>query len=182
MIKTIVNKYCFLAASFSLLVGTSYAVAQNNTASKLVPVISVLLSDDSVQDSCITRIRVGNVVFDELDTECPSEGRNNSFAQYFTFTHSGGPLHIDLISDFPNSFETAVFIREGHERDGDVVTALEDDGTSDGFNQGGHDDAVSSRLRYANLPSGDYTIEATSFAEQTTGAFNLSMYGGLVTA
>jgi len=66
--KTIMNKVYFLAASLSLLGVSPYAAAQSESAARLVPVISLLLSEE--QDPCITPIRVGSVVFGRLTTEC----------------------------------------------------------------------------------------------------------------
>lgn len=180
MMKATMNKVYFLAASLSLLVVSPYAVAQSNSAASLVPVVSLLLSDE--QDPCVIPISVGDVVFDTLDPECPPQERANSFGKYFSFSHPGGPLHIDLISDFPNSFESALSIREGRGREGQRIDALEEDGSANGFNQGSHEDGVSARLRYADLSAGAYTIEAASITNNVAGAFNLSVYSRVVTA
>ena len=184
--KTIMNKVCLLAVSLSCLVSSPLVIAQSNSAAALVPVIYLLLLDEEQErDPCVVLIRLGSVVFDTLDPECPPQERANSFGKYFSFFHPGGPLHIDLISDSPNSFESALSIREGG-RTGDRITALEEDGSANGFNQGSHDHSLNSRLRYSSLPSGVYTIEAASIAptadDAIEGAFNLSVYGSIVTA
>ena len=95
MIKILMNKVCLLAASLSLLVVSLHAVAQSDSAGRLVPIISLLFEEDP----CITAIHVGDVVLGELDAECPSQGRSNRSARYFAFNHVGGSLYIDLISD-----------------------------------------------------------------------------------
>ena len=185
MMKTIMNKVYFLAASLSLLGVSPYAAAQSESAARLVPVISLLL-----QDPCITPIRVGNVVFAELSTECKPEARMDSnAAHYFSFSHAGGPLYIESISDFPDSFQSTLNLRKGRGRDGVFVTTPEGGSTAnnDGFGSG---EAISV-VRYIiapaslnGLPAGDYTIEV-GFRASTSGAqraFTLSVYGDLVTA
>lgn len=89
----------------------------------------------------------------------------------------GGALLIDLVSDFPNSYNTFVSLREGEGRDGEFVQ-----GDDNGEDDNDHDDHFSARIRESALPAGRYTIEASSLSVETNGAYNLSVYGNKVTA
>ena len=188
MMKTIMNKVCLLAVSLSCLSSSPLVVAQSNSAAALAPVIFLLLEEE--QDPCITPIRVGSVVFGRLSSECEPEAREDSdAAHYFSFNHTGGPLYIESISDFPDSFQSTLNLRQGRGRDGAFVTIPEDGSTSagNGFGSG----RALSTIRYINaasspngLPAGEYTIEV-GFRASTSGAqraFTLSVYGDLVTA
>ena len=174
-----------LSLSFFISAGV---LAQSEPAGFIPPIISLLLDED--EDPCITPIRVGDVVFAELSTECQPEARLDSdAAQYFSFTHTGGPLYIESISDFPDSFQSTLNLRTGRGRDGDFVTTPENGSNSPG-NGFGSGEAISV-VTYISaggtpngLPAGDYTIEV-GFRAATSGlqrAFTLSVYGDLVTA
>ena len=116
MMKTIMNKVCLLAVSLSYLSSSPLVIAQSNSAAALAPVIFLLLEEE--QDPCITPIRVGSVVFGRLSTECEPEAREDSdAAHYFSFNHTGGPLYIESISDFPDSFQSTLNLRLGRGRD-----------------------------------------------------------------
>jgi hypothetical protein len=156
---------CLLSAPIS-------SQAQSQNARVLAPIISLLLDSDN----CLRPINVGSTVFDTLEPQCLS-GRDGdmsagTFAAYFTFNHEGGPLHIDLLSDFPNSYDAYLILRSGEGRGGDAVE-IDDDG---------HEGLLSSQIRIQLLAAGRYTIEASSFLEATAGAYNLSVYGNKVTA
>ncbi len=112
----------------SLVLVNTPALAQSANAKKIVPVITFLLSGDD----CIKPLVVGDVVFDTIDSKCPSVKQGDGsvtgqHASYYSFTHPGGALHIDLISDFPNSYDAYLALRHGEGRDGDLV---EDGGAS----------------------------------------------------
>ncbi len=169
----------------SLVLVNTPVFAQSVNAKKIVPVITFLLSGDD----CIKPLVVGDVVFDTLDSKCADQVIQGTglvvtgqYASYYSFTHPGGPLHIDLISDFPNSYDAYLALRHGEGRDGDLV---EDGGAilgdTNGFDDDGHEDYHSSRLIYLSLPAGRYTIEATSY-DVAEGSYNLSVYGSKVTA
>ena len=189
MMKTIMNKVCLLALSLSCLGSSPLVIAQSNSVAALVPVISLLLEEEQEQDPCITPIRVGSVVFGRLSDECPPTSRSDSdAAHYFSFSHAGGPLYIESLSDSPDSFQSTLNLLQGRGRDGDSVTTGEDGAvSSNGFGSGR---AISS-IRYISaentpngLPAGQYTIEV-GFRASTSGAqraFTLSVYGDLVTA
>lgn len=168
------NLAVILAAAFMVgaLCKPAIGYAQN---SKALPAIISLLLDS---DRCITPIKVGDVVFDTLDPTCPSEGRGaGTFAAYYSFSHAGGPLHIDLLSNFPNSYDAYLFLRNGEARDGSLVV-----GDDDGSDDDGHEDLLSSRIIESNLPAGRYTIEATAVYTGVVGSLSLSVYGNKVTA
>lgn len=154
---------------------SSKVFAQSDNVSFLPPIISLLLDGDE----CITPIRVGDVVFDTLDPECESTltttgSQGDVFARYFSFTHPGGPLHIDLLIDLPVIFDAVLGLRDGDARDGALIDS----------DDNGHSDFRSSRLVFQNLAAGRYTIEATTSQTNSNleGNFNLSVYGNLVTA
>jgi hypothetical protein len=154
---------CLLSAPIS-------SQAQSQNARVLSPIVSLLLDSDD----CVRTINVGSTVFDTLDPQCLSEyeGAEGYFAGYFTFNHEGGPIHIDLLSDFPNSYDAYLTLRRGEGRRGEIE-AEDDDG---------HEDRRSSQIRMSPLAAGLYTIETSSYKTATTGAYNLSVYGDKVTA
>lgn len=174
---------------------TNRAEAQNDIAGTLPPIISLLLDGDR----CITSIGVGSVVQGEVDATCASQVHIDNLtgngitlespASYFAFSHKGGALHIDLLSDFPNSENPFLALRAGEGRDGEVL-ASETNGTSsnqanvpgNGVDGSSHPDAFGSRLLYDDLPAGRYTVEVTMANLNLSGAYTLSVYGSKVTA
>ncbi len=191
MMKTIMNKVCLLALSLSCFVSAPLAIAQSNSAAALVPVISLLLEEE--QDPCITPIRVGSVVFGRLSDECPPTSRSDSdAAAYFSFTHTGGPLYIESLSDSPNSFQSTLNLLNGRGRgDPEVFVRTPENGSFRGEGNGFGSGRAISLVRYISggstpngLPAGQYTIEV-GFRASTSGdqrGFTLSVYGDLVTA
>jgi len=184
------NKFnaALLALSLGLALISTNSVAQSDNTRALPAIISLLLDGDQ----CITAISVGTTVFDRLDdSTCVSNPDISSdFSQYFSFTHSGGPLHIDLIGAFPNPVNAIVALRQGEARDGALVASESNfgpgfsvDDLRDGINNNGHADALGARLIYTNLAAGRYTIEAGAGGTTTLNErFNLSVYGDRVTA
>ncbi len=164
-------KSASIILSLILMQYSPNSIAQTTNAQKLAPIIMLLLDGDN----CLSIISTGDVIFDRLESTCLSERQaGGQFAAYYSFTHAGGPIHIDLISDFPNSYDPYLVLREGEGRDGVIVPNGEDDD--------GHDDNQGSRITNTNLASGSYTIEATAFNPGIAGAYNLSVYAGKVTA
>ena len=150
-------------------VGLQTSVAAQNSTQVLIPVLSLLLDNDP----CIKLISVGHTTVDQLDPKCPSEFQAGSIASYYSFSHAGGPLHIDLLSGFPNSFDTLLVLRKGEGRRGMLVESNDD----------GHEDFRGSRIIQANLPAGRYSIEATAFSVSVTKAdFVMSVYSNKVDA
>ncbi|MFT6046187.1 MAG: hypothetical protein ACI9WC_001892 [Arenicella sp.] len=152
---------CLLSAPIS-------SQAQSQNARVLPPIISLLLDSDD----CVRPINVGSTVFDTLEPQCLSVDVGY-FAGYFTFNHEGGPIHIDLLSDFPNSYDAYLILRHGEGRGGDQAAPV------DAY---GHEDAFSSQIRISSLAAGRYTIEASSWEFASVGSYNLSVYGNKVTA
>lgn len=153
-------------------------VAHSQVQGSLPAVISFLLDEEN---RCITAISTGSVVFDNLEPICDDE-KIPVASRYFSFSHGGGALHIDYLSDFPNSFDTVLGLRNGNAIDGSLV-ASEANGTQDGQDDDGHADGFGSRLIYTDLAAGRYTIEAKAKnAVPNTAAFQLSVYGTKVTA
>jgi hypothetical protein len=158
---------------------TSKVAAQNATIESLPSIIFSLFDS---RDSCVIPIGVGNVKFSQLDPRCKSELLGDDhFAKYFTFAHNGGPLHLDLLSDFPNGFDTYLALRRGNGRNGALVESETND-IANGFDNDGHSDLSGSRLIYSNLIAASYTVETTANDPNTAGSFSLAVYGDRVTA
>lgn len=165
-----------LSASLSAVLLSSVAVAQSDNAKKIVPVIMLLLLDDNDNDNdnCLNAITVGDVILDSQSPQCFVEDSGvESPTKFYSFSHSGGPLHIDLISRLPNSFNPLLSLRHGIGKDGDVINT--DSST--------HDDALGARLVFSALTAGPYTIQVWNInVNANQGAFNLSVYADKVTA
>lgn len=141
-------------------------------------------------DDCISNITPGSVVFDELDPSCLSEGDTvrpgvGQYASYYSFTHPGGSLHINLISSSPTSFDAYLYLRQGEDRDGALVEGgVIAVGNTTGYDDNGFDDAFGSRIIKDDLAPGRYTIEITSAGADPAvpGAYGLSLFTDMVTA
>ena len=93
--------------------------------------------------------------------DCQSQVSGRGYARYYTFTlTSDGQVTIDLTS----SVDTYLYLR------GDDATS----GTSLHSNDDIESGNLNSRI-VANLETGTYTIEATTYAQATTGSFTLSV-------
>ena len=96
--------------------------------------------------------------------DCQSQVSGRGYARYYTFTlTSDGQVTIDLTS----SVDTYLYLR------GDDATS----GTSLHSNDDIESGNLNSRI-VANLETGTYIIEATTYAEATTGSFALSVSKG----
>ena len=96
--------------------------------------------------------------------DCQSQVSGRGYARYYTFTlTSDGQVTIDLTS----SVDTYLYLREDEATSG---TALHDNDDIESGNR-------NSRI-VATLSAGTYTIEATTYAEDTTGNFTLNVSGG----
>ena len=93
--------------------------------------------------------------------DCQSQVSGRGYARYYTFTlTSDGQVTIDLTS----SVDTYLYLRE-------------DDATS-GTSLHSNDDIESGNLNsriVATLSAGTYTVEATTYAQATTGSFTLGV-------
>ena len=103
-----------------------------------------------------TVTRTGN-----LGDDCESPSYPGRLARYYSFTlGQSGSVEIDLVS---SAFDTWLALREGTGVSGRLVVADDDGG------QG-----TNSRIG-TGLSAGTYTIEATSYATGSTGAFTLTV-------
>ena len=125
---------------------------------------TVDVSDDDLApvEECVTALTGDGSVTGEWTGECDSVGRSGRYARFFTFSlDNQAVVRIDLES----SWDTYMFLRGGLGRDGQELH--QDDESGDGYN---------SRIS-ETLPPGDYTIEATTYGREKTGAFTLSVVG-----
>ena len=125
---------------------------------------TVDVSDDDLApvEVCVTALTGDGSVTGEWTGECDSVGRSGRYARFFTFSlDNQAVVRIDLES----SWDTYMFLRSGLGRDGQELH--QDDESGDGYN---------SRIS-ETLPPGDYTIEATTYGREKTGAFTLSVVG-----
>ena len=125
---------------------------------------TVDVSDDDLApvEVCVTALSGDGSVTGEWTGECDSVGRSGRYARFFTFSlDDQAAVRIDLES----SWDTYMFLRSGLGRDGQELH--QDDESGDGYN---------SRISETLAP-GDYTIEATTYGREKTGAFTLTVVG-----
>ena len=100
--------------------------------------------------------------------DCESSVSGRGYARYYSFTVTeSSEVTIDLTS----SVDTYLYLREGSATSG---TVLRDNDDIESGN-------TNSRI-VATLSAGAYTIEATTYSEDTTGTFTLGVSGGTTTA
>ena len=93
---------------------------------------------------------------------CESEESGRGYARYYSFTLSS---EAEVTIDLESSVDTYLYLREGSETSGTALHSNDDGG-----------DGTDSRI-VATLEAGDYTIEATTYAEGQTGSFTLTVSG-----
>ena len=97
-------------------------------------------------------------------SDCESEVSGRGYARYYSFTLTeSAEVAIDLSSEV----DTYLYLRDGSATSG---AALHDNDDMESGN-------TNSRV-VATLAAGTYTIEATTYSEDMTGAFSLSVTGG----
>ena len=134
------------------------------TVSEAAGSATVAVSDDDLApvDVCVTALSGDGSVTGVWTGECDSVGRSGRYARFFTFSLDNQTVvRIDLES----SWDTYMFLRSGAGRDGQKLH--QDDDGGNGRN---------SQISYS-LAAGDYTIEATTYGREKTGAFTLSVVG-----
>ena len=96
--------------------------------------------------------------------DCESEVSGRGYARYYSFTLAqDGEVSIELTSEV----DTYLYLRGGSATSG---AALHD---NDDIESGNTDSRI-----VADLDAGTYTIEATTYSEDTAGSFTLSVSGG----
>ena len=96
-----------------------------------------------------------------LGRDCVSPNRSGRFARFYTFRLTeSAEVQIDLTS---SDFDVFLFLREGADVSGRGLKSNDDGGSG-----------TNARIT-ADLSSGTYTIEATSFGRNNTGDFELTV-------
>ena len=134
------------------------------TVSEAAGSATVAVSDDDLApvDVCVTALSGDGSVTGEWTGECDSVGRSGRYARFFTFSlDNQAAVRIDLES----SWDTYMFLRSGLGRDGQKLHHDDDGGN-------GRNSQISE-----SLAAGEYTIEATTYGREKTGAFTLTVVG-----
>ena len=134
------------------------------TVSEVAGSATVAVSDDDLApvDVCVTALSGDGSVTGEWTGECDSVGRSGRYARFFTFSlDNQAAVRIDLES----SWDTYMFLRSGLGRDGQKLHHDDDGGN-------GRNSQISE-----SLAAGEYTIEATTYGREKTGAFTLTVVG-----
>ena len=134
------------------------------TVSEVAGSATVAVSDDDLApvDVCVTALSGDGSITGEWTGECDSVGRSGRYARFFTFSlDNQAAVRIDLES----SWDTYMFLRSGLGRDGQKLHHDDDGGN-------GRNSQISE-----SLAAGDYTIEATTYGREKTGAFTLTVVG-----
>ena len=124
-------------------------------------------------DSCVGTVSDDGTISGNWSSDCASEGRNGSYASYYTFTLTESA---DVTITAESSVDTYLFLREGDGRDGSAVDENDDHDTSEFSLDSTTDSGISE-----SLDAGTYTIEVTTYTAGETGDFTLTI-GGLPAA
>ncbi|WP_156398218.1 kelch repeat-containing protein [Duganella sp. Root336D2] len=146
---------------FTVAANTGAARSATATMSGSGPALSVNLSQASTQvTSCSTPITSGSPVSGLLKSNgCPAGARGSSYyVDRYTFSGTAGKVVTIAMSS--SSFDTYLYLRD---QAGNVVKSDDDGG-------GG----TNSRISFSLPSTGTYTIEATSYGSNATGAYNLT--------
>ena len=114
-------------------------------------------------DSCVETVSADGAVSGSWDSDCASESRDGSYADYYAFTLSESA---EVTITLESSVDTYLYLREGAGRDGSVLHE--------------NDDIVSGNTNseiQETLSAGTYTIEATTHDAGATGDFTLTVSG-----
>jgi len=117
-------------------------------------------ASDSLPGDCSSSISINTNVSGTWVAECESENRDDSYAKYYTFTLASSQ---EVTIDLESSTDTYLFLLNGSGQTGTVIAEDDDSGT-------GSDSQI-----VRNLSAGTYTVEATTYASQTTGTFTVSV-------
>jgi len=175
----------FTSLIYLLFSQVCVAAGERSAIDSLPSIVSLLFAEDE----CVNIVPSNTVIFDSFDVVCSSNYYSQlgvtplRLANYYSFTHLGGPLFIDYLSDSPGSFNPFLIMRSGIGRTGDPVVSEATQALPDGVDDDGHGDEFSSRLIYSALAPGRYTLEATSANLAASSAkFVLSIYPDRVSA
>ena len=129
-------------------------------------------------DSCVEPISADGATTGNWSSDCDSEGRDGSYASYYTFTLTESS---DVTITLESAEDTFLFLREGTGRDGSELCNNDDHGSEV---SGDQCEPVESTILsefdsglVASLNAGAYTIEATTYDSGETGTFTLTASG-----
>ena len=118
------------------------------------------LADDTTPCAVTSAIAVNSSASGTWSSTCQSANRSSRYAGYFTFSLNA-PASVEITLE--SSEDTFLYLLRGS-KPSRVVIDSDDDGG------GGTDSRIS-----ADLEAGDYTIEATTYSEDTTGSFTVQL-------
>jgi hypothetical protein len=147
--------------SYTVAANTGAARSATATLSGAGPTLSVNLNQGTTQaPACTTPVVSGTPISGFLkSTGCPTGARGAGYyTDRYTFTGTGGKLATITLSS--SSFDTYLYLRDPA---GNVIMSNDDGG-------GG----TNSRISFTLPSTGTYTIEATSYGSNATGAYSLS--------
>ena len=121
-------------------------------------------------DTCIQSIGADGAITGSWDDTCLSEkdapgGAGARYARFYTFTLTEAT---DIVINLSSDEDTYLYLLNGHGKGGNTLHS-NDDIAGGGVN-------LNSRLS-VTLQAGDYTIEATTYSPETSGAFTLTIAG-----
>jgi hypothetical protein len=147
--------------SYTVAANTGAARSATATLSGAGPTLSVNLNQGTTQaQACTTPVVSGTPISGFLkSTGCPTGARGAGYyTDRYTFTGTGGKLATITLSS--SSFDTYLYLRDPA---GNVIMSNDDGG-------GG----TNSRISFTLPSTGTYTIEATSYGSNATGAYTLT--------
>ena len=101
----------------------------------------------------------------EWTSDCQSATQGRGYARFYTFSLTQETrVTINLDSD---DADTYLYLREGEAKSGDYLQENDD-----------HEGSTSRSLVQSLLPEGTYTVEATTYHQNATGTFTLSIRPG----
>ena len=113
---------------------------------------------------CLQNIAVEETAIGQWFSDCGSEARSGSYAQFYTFIlDQQGEVTVTLESD---DADTYLYLRSGNAQSGSHLYDNDD-----------HDGSTSRSQIQETLEAGTYTIEATTYDEGETGSFTLTVVG-----
>ena len=121
-------------------------------------------------DTCVQSVGGDGSIGGSWDDTCLSEknapgGAGDRYARFYTFTLTEAT---DIVINLSSDEDTYLYLLNGHGKSGDTLHS-NDDIAGGGVN-------LNSRLS-VTLQAGDYTIEATTYSPETSGAFTLTIAG-----
>ena len=121
-------------------------------------------------DTCVQPVGADGTIAGSWDDTCLSEknapgGAGDRYARFYTFTLDEAT---DIVINLSSDEDTYLYLLDGHGKGGDTLHS-NDDIAGGGVN-------LNSRLSVTLQPV-DYTIEATTYSPETSGAFTLTIAG-----